>query len=637
MEPAAQAEKDKQKSGSLYGFDMLNYLGAHAAHAHSAHAAAVYALTHDGQQPLDQAIDALALYDRAAFAALAQRRELALSASAPADDDSALALYINSLGRLHIRPRSQPRPEYSDKDSWIDLGLVPVDAALAAAINGHHQALLQQERQAFGVVRAAMDELSRSGELSEVLEQVIDHVDHVESVCFYLDDRMFARIDRFVNLIDDKRGQGYLNSLRGQPYGEWSEGAVLMVAALHALFLSGRSVRFEEFNGALLSASALLERLNALTLSYSKAELDTGAEVDAEAPAADTLALFELARHIRQQSIRATGKSWLRYRTIYGLNFMKHEQILASNTSTEDPRSYLAEFGADYRELVSAEPGYDASEFIFMAQLASECLARDVAGIACDRGSAAVTSWIEYLMEKIVASAVLATRSDYGMSSSLRDLAQMVEYDEQRLVETIHGLTPAHFFTCFVASDFLPRFGADEGRTIAASVQKRMMFNRWHFIPGNLERTTIRSNRHWYYPPLVPDIAEHADVHRAAHARAMVKFSIRSPGPDMSRPPLQIAGHHFRGFYDVRVVRMDGTPFNTDDILRTRRRTLWLEVVYSILSSYLMSDAAQNRAIQGFQVGDYLDLPAGQSDAADEALLAAALAGARAAAGHASL
>ena len=43
-----------------------------------------------------------------------------------------------------------------------------------------------------------------------------------------------------------------------------------------------------------------------------------------------------------------------------------------------------------------------------------------------------------------------------------------------------------------------------KAQAIAASVQKRMMFNRWHFIPGNVERERVPRTRHWYYPPLVP-------------------------------------------------------------------------------------------------------------------------------------
>ena len=93
-------------------------------------------------------------------------------------------------------------------------------------------------------------------------------------------------------------------------------------------------------------------------------------------------------------------------------------------------------------------------------------------------------------------------------------------------------------------------------------------------------------------------------------SRARVKYSIRAPGPDMSRPPLNIARGLSRGFYDVRVVRTEGEGFSLDDILLVRRRTLWLEPVYAALTTYLMSPACKRLEVTGFQPGDYYDMPA---------------------------
>jgi len=251
-------------------------------------------------------------------------------------------------------------------------------------------------------------------------------------------------------------------------------------------------------------------------------------------------------------------------------------------------------------------------EHLFFTELATACLRCDLRGIKCGGGSHAVTGWIEYLIERIVSSAVLATRSDYGMSSSLKDIGRLVKDDGPRLVQTLLELTSGDFFTCFVSQNFraLPN---DLATTIATTVQKRMMFNRWHFIPGNLQRQHVGSSRHWYYPPTVPDIAVHSHMHRAAHSRAQVKFSVRAPGPDMSRPPLRIAGQTYRGFYDVRVVRMKGDEeFGTEDMLRARRRTLWLEALFNVLVAHLSGADAHRFVIKGFSLGAYLDLPANE-------------------------
>jgi hypothetical protein len=321
-----------------------------------------------------------------------------------------------------------------------------------------------------------------------------------------------------------------------------------------------------------------------------------------------------------RQAFLAPGKPWLRYRWVYGLNFMKSERILPSTASTEGDDVWLEEFGGDFDELVGDRNKFRPSEHVFMAQLAQACVARDVAGVPCDKGSVAVTSWVEYLMEKIVASAVRATKSDYGMSSSLRDLNRLVTYDEPTLVDEIHALTVNHFFTCYVSADMVPRLGAEEATAIATSVQKRMMFNRWHFIPGNLERPLIRKTRHWYFPPMVPDIAIHADMHRAAHNRARIKHSIRSPGPDMSRPGLFIGNQYFRGFYDIRVVRMEGDEYTMEDLLRSRRRTLWLESLYAALAQNAMRPNCVPLMVKGFMPGAYADITVAENQPAELAL-----------------
>jgi hypothetical protein len=600
----ASSSSSQPHGASLYGQDMLAFISGYQVHADSAYAAAIHVLTHGGRYSADEALKALGLGDRAALEVLAQHPQVPLLLSdAPAQSSGTLfSLYANSLGRLHIRPQSTVKPVYDMQDSYIEIGQALLPHSAMTEFESLARMYREREAAALATLMDAMREVEERGELANVLESVIDHVEHVESVCFYVGDRFFALIDRFVNLIDTKAGPGHLPRLRGRPLAQWDEDDVLLVAALHALFLSGRAVRFEEFNGIALTADGLLSKIRDLYARY----VEVGCVSLQEEPG-----LFELARFVRRQTMQAVGQPWLRYRRIYGLNFQKNERVAAETQSSEDPLAYVHDFGEDYAQLVSPRGGHGVPECLFFNQLASACLAQDIAGVPLPKieGSAA-TGWVEALMEKIVASAVKATGSDYGMSSSIRDIGHLMKSDDAGLVESIHGLTLAHFFTCFVSRGFASSLDQAEARVIASSVQKRMMFNRWHFIPGNLERSLVLSNRHWYYPPLIPDIATHSDVHRAAHARARVKYSIRSPGPDMSRPPLTILNHAYRGFYDVRVVRMDGQEYEFEQLLRARRRTLWLEAVYAVLVSYLQ-DAAQNSfKLNGFEAGSYLDLPA---------------------------
>ncbi|MBC7435208.1 MAG: hypothetical protein H7332_03965, partial [Bdellovibrionales bacterium] len=588
------------RAGSLFGQSLAPYLAGHEAFAGSAWRTALHALTHGGLYREQDAIESLGSEDRAAFEVLRQHASIAMLPEGSAAQGVVYALYVNSLGRLHIRTTGRPRPTYSEHDAYVELGRAALPASVAAQVQALYRSQLDAEAFALQYLRGALAQLEDAGELATALEGVIDSVEHVESVCFYVGDAFFALIDHFVNLIDTKAGPGYLPQLRGRPLATWANADVLIVAALHALFISGRSVRFEEFNGVTLTARSLLARLRALYAQYVAAGCEA---VDAEP------GLFDLARLLRRQSQQGVGQRWLRFRRIYGLNFQKNEYVSTSLASTEDRLAHIHDFAADYVALISPRLDPQLPECLFFTQLASACLALDASGTALPgaAGSAAA-GWTESLIEKIVASAVLATGSDYGMSSSLRDIGCLMKIDDTGLAAAIHALLPAHFYTCFVSRGFAAMDGA-EASAIATSVQRRMMFNRWHFIPGNLERSLVLENRHWYYPPMVPDLAEHSDVHRAAHARARVKYSIRSPGPDMSRPPLTILNHTYRGFYDIRVVRMDGAPYEFEQLLRARRRTLWLEAVYSVLVSYL-HDSPENRfAVTGFAAGSWLDLP----------------------------
>ena len=71
-------------------------------------------------------------------------------------------------------------------------------------------------------------------------------------------------------------------------------------------------------------------------------------------------------------------------------------------------------------------------------------------------------------------------------------------------------------------------------------------------------------------------------------------------------PALFIGGRPYRGFYDVRVVRMAGREFTTEEMLRVRRRTLWMGAVYSLIVE--RAHRGETVVIQGFGPGEYLDM-----------------------------
>jgi len=249
------------RAGSLYGYDLLNYVSDYGRYLHSAYETARHVITLGGTCSVSQGLNAIGTYDRAAFAILESCRTLGVSADAPPSDGcDVLALYVSTLGRLHIRPVSLPRPIYTVGDRWVNLGFVKIEPSCLAEIDVAVQQAQAKEAAAFRQVKQAMDRLHARGQLFTVLDQVADHIEHVDNVCFFIGDRFFGLMDRFSNLTDTKAGRGYLPQLHERDYSAWRDDEILLVAALHALFLSGGVGRFEEFNGSTLSATSLLAK-----------------------------------------------------------------------------------------------------------------------------------------------------------------------------------------------------------------------------------------------------------------------------------------------------------------------------------------------------------------------------------------
>ncbi len=592
----------KQESKSLFGKDLRHYTESFSPHAQSAYKALTYLITNGGTHREQYAELSLAAFDLEIYHALSQHHEIEISRLAVRNQDTELLkVYYNSLGRVHIRLEHAAEIIYDDVDDNTMLGYIQLPQSLYEQAQTNVQEIVAAEERAVAQLRLELSKLDEANQLDNALSQCIDHVKHVESVCFYVSDKFYTLIDRHNNLVTEKSRIGYLNKLAECPLSSWDDNAVVIVSALHALFLSGRAVRFEEFNGVVLSALSLYGKLNHLVEMY----YNVNNKLDE--PLSDEI--FTLAQQIRQLTLQSPNQSWLRYRWIYGLHFFKTEHIVENTRPHESSRVILKEFGGVYRMLVGKKMSLPFDEYAVFKDLSQAALEKALKGDKVPYETYAANNWFEYLLQMIVTSAVKASHSDYGMTSTIRNLGQLCVGCRSEIVEKIGDYSNKDFFTCWVANNMqavLPEKTVD---VIASSCQKRMMFNRWHFIPGNLQRHEIRSDRHWYYPPLIPDIAEHSDVHREAHHRAAVKYSIRSPGPDMSKPSFIVNGIAYRGFYDVRTVRMDGKPYDIEDMLRVRRRTLWLSAFMDSWREHLMSldDPTKGFQFTGFEPGNYYD------------------------------
>lgn len=558
-------------------------------------------VTHNEDIPLEHAENSLSLRDLQLFKVVQNDHfniTYKKTISNVSNDYYIYEIYVNALGRPHIRPTDEDKPIYFENDTFRTFGFLCFNETANQRAKEIIENAETREIELLKKLRADLEYFIDRGELEQIVDGVISHVQRVESVGFYLKDKLYTMLERSENLVNIKKNNGKLKEIASKDYEQWSDEDALLIIAIQALYLSGRSVRIEEFNGMTLSATALIEKFRRLIMLYS----EVGCNIDFD----EEKNILETAKEIRECTISAIGKPWLRYRWIYALNFFKTEKIVSRMKSSERELDYFYEFYGFYISSTGKVPDCNKSEQQFFSDIAASVIQNDLNNVPCAEFSRSATSWTELFIEKVVYSAVKATSSDYGMSSSLQCFANLVQPDETALLDIIHQYKPTDFFTCFVADISESEMDKEELDNIAKSVQRRMMFNRWHFIPGNFGDEKISNARHWYYPPLIPDIAIYSNVHREAHAKAKVKYSVRAPGPDMSQPPLVINERNYRGFYDVRVVRIEGPEYTEEEMLRTRRRTLWLGILFDELVKNIAKDRMKNKlVVRGFQVGEY--------------------------------
>ena len=576
--------------------DLLQAIANHSGiFADPAEAAIRRLLTFDDRAALQQRLQTLAPFDRAIVDLLPEAGSTRIAQSSVHDQAVAeCRLYFNALGRLHIRPSADHMVDYGMRDT-TPIGFLALDPKLVAEARKRADVWISNEMRQRESLEHVLVDAQRTGTLSRLLADVADSVQHVEAVSFYIDDALYAVVERVNNLISTRRGAGLLDALRCASVEEWRSSDRLAVIALRSLFLSGGPIRFEEFNGTELSATRLLERLSSLGSRYSVA-LNRHFHTPAHP--------FELGSAVGELAQKIGPDVGVRYRQVNGLTFHKEENLI-SRDKLDCVRDRCAAAFRNIRRRNIAYDGDDARSYF--AEAADQAITATLRATASsnDIAEGSATTPLECLLEEVVSSAVASTGADYGMSSSLRKVGHLLVDDPGLFLERIADLTTKEFYCCIVATTGLVnRYGARLSGDVFRAVQARMQYNRWHFVPGNLPRESVPEGRHYFYPPVMPDIAEWVDQYHAGHARARVRYSIRAPGPEIIQPPLIISGHKFRGFYDIRVVRVEGEPFAMEDMLIARTHCLWMgEIWRKILSRCGDLDVREKLQVRGFVNG----------------------------------
>ena len=513
-----------------------------------AYAALVSMLTVAGRVTYEDGLAALMPWERQVLHEVMGKDHVRLRAA----DDPGCDVWVgySPQGKLSLLSREERTTAGPELVAGLHLGPTPLERAAEA--HDTWWAAEQPERDRLGRTLASWEV---DGSLRVQVRQVADWVERVETVLIYVGRQLFSRSDAGTSTL---RREGILTSLADRPLATWSGEERLFVAAAHVLFRAGRSFRFEEFNGRQLTALGLRDWLTDRWRRYAVA---TGKTIPVDLNARP---VESLAEQVAELAAAVDGSTSLRFRRINGVTFAKREVIAA--VPLRSRRHQV--LPPTLTELVADEPTVRAAAAANAEQAIGDAVCR-LGTIPHGGGH----DRLESLLAAIVAAAVRDLRADYGMSSGVRSLDRLRDTPRGRLSQVLELRKPDFFCCVLPHPDLTLAKSGQEMTRLLWLVAQRMQYNRWHFVPGNFDPSEVPADRHFFFPPTMPDIAEHSDLWHGGHVSASVRYSIRAPGAALWRPPLAVGGNSFRGGYDIRVVRARGTPFTTDE--------LWTAVRYS--------------------------------------------------------
>lgn len=524
-------------------------------------------LTFGGRLPLSLALDGLTTRERAAILYILAQPDARLSGQ-PGGTSTVYSVAYDRMGRvrLHHVSRSEDVPEFEE----FRIGDLEIPSDVEEAIMEEVARERALEDLYHAGLLAELTQAEAEGRLSEILRSVRDWVSHVEAVHFYVDGETFAHSETLRNLVG--RPGALLEGLEDQPVASWPRALQLLVFGIWCLCLSGRSIRLEEFCCRQLTATELHKWLLQKAAEYMQAE---AIEIHPTFCRTGFEAMARLVNELRQRC--DTGKT-TRFRRMNGLTYVKQERLA--------PQNFQCEFNRDLPRVISSFMEQELDLANVNSDSQAELRRATWAAIEMDNREEELRdhSSLERLLESIVLSAAIESRSDYAMSSSLRDLSSLKPAPGKEPQTGPLSLTKDAFFCCALPHpELIAILPKEELSTILRRVAARMEYNRWHFIVGNLDPAYIPANRHYFYPPIIPDISVWSDQQHRGHASVGVRYTVRVPGPPVYAPPLQLWGLSYRGFYDIRLVRQEAPPFSRREMAVAMQHCLYVGAVIETL------------------------------------------------------
>jgi hypothetical protein len=404
--------------------------------------------------------------------------------------------------------------------------------------------------------------------LKDMLDFVYFTIYHMAPVLTYIDEYTYNNFYQSNNLIQVMGGKStyfMLDELKTKDVIEWKDKEVVFIYLMYWLIKSGGPARGEEFNGVQLLPQTLNSFLDEKISIYQDAlNISNGKVVHGIEQKSKYVS--ELRKQMQER--------YVFYRHINGLNLHKEERfvpksLLGNNEDSDVDTTLQVLLLENYSLDLNAYPNvYNGFRDLIVSILNSKSIEEGI------------IHPLERVFQDIVDCAVKATNSDVGMTRGIRDINAFINANDNELFDQACSWEQSDYFTCVVpCSEIKQMFKGKEKilSGILKSIAARMQYNGWHYLPGNIPYDKIPVDRHFFFPPVMPDTTELSNQHHKGHIHAGVKYAIRSP------EKITYKGKEYISFTDLRLMRQKGTPFTHEEFLLSLKFSSYLKQYYQAL------------------------------------------------------
>lgn len=532
-------------------------------------------LTLDGRIPYQQAIGSLTNFEQRVVGQLEENPNITLTSVPESEDLSErtfLVIQEGHIGHVSILT-AEEITSYKPTEPLFVLGAIQFSPDDYQSLESYRKESENRLAEDTKEITSALGQMEQEGQIPAVISNIHENLIRIDPTFVHVGHKVYSTFDRIGKNVIDLKPEGgtkLLSILPQKSVSSWSAEEQIYIYGTHLLLLSGGPARVEELNGSQVSPAILKDFFDKKAEFYCRS---TGEEIPEDW---FKRSLIEKATWVRSK-LEEVNSKYLRYRSINGLTLRQEERIMgpSANFVVETvPQDLLTRinsiFGIEIRE------GEEQEEYW-----------RRVTVSVIRRNSRNDIPSLPLLIWSIISTAVEATGSDFGMSSTFRDAHKFLK-------EGPLSLDKYDFYCCVVPSKRV--MGLQRGEQASEAMilmASRMEFNRWHFLPASMPREKIPASRHWLYAPAIPDIATETDLHHGGHIDAGVHHSVRYPSP------IIVGGTEYRGSYDIRLVRQTGEQYEPSDIVTAGKYLKALGGIYNSVVNYVQ-ETDESVRVEGF-------------------------------------